>query len=125
MSFLKKMIENTEAMIKLTADIDIIIKTHDPQGDGYAFVFVDDDGKFDVSYLQDRIPVNAWMTPQGRNEIRQIFEEGKQTWSKEDTLVEAVERIFDYWNVPEDKQGFLACELLEKDNIQMVLSIKK
>jgi hypothetical protein len=125
MNFLKKMIENTEAMIKMSADIDVIIKTHDPQGDGYAFVYIDDEGKFDVSYLQDRIPVDAWMTTQGRSEIRQIFEEGKQTWSKENTLVEAIESVFDYWSVPEEKQGFLVVELLEKDNIQLVLSIKK
>lgn len=113
-------IMRTEAMIRISADIDVIIKTNDKKGDGYAFIYVDEEGKYDVSYLANRIPADAWKSEEGREEIRRIFESGHQTYSKESSLRDAINQVFSYWFVPKENQDFLAIELVD-NNIQLVL----
>jgi len=111
-------------MINNTADIDVIFKTRDKRGDGYAFVFVDEEGKFDVSLLEDRIPTDIMDKKDGKEVLVKIFEEGKQTWSKENSLLEAVNSVFNFWCIPDGMRELYSVDVIDSHNIQLVLTEK-
>lgn len=124
MSHLMKVIEQLKPLAEKTECIDVYIRTHDGEGDGYAFVYIDDEGMYDVSYLQNRIPEDAWKTEQGIEEAQQVFQEGKQTWSKEGTLVDALNAIFDYWMIAREQRRVCSFEMKNEDALTIVICSK-
>lgn len=120
-SLLSIILEQNHSILSCKRDISVVIKTNDKAGDGYAFVFVDDNGLYDVSLLQDRIPTDSWKSAPGRKTINEIFESGKQAYRKEECLIKAIDAIYEYWNVSKPDYSFYSIELIEGNEIQLVL----
>lgn len=121
MNRLVNMLGLAEQMIQGQADIDIVFKTRDKEGDGYAFAFIDEEGNFDVSLLQDRIPAGIMNTDNGRQNVSQMFQEGKQYWLKEKTLLDVVNSVFNFWCVPDSLRDIYSIEVDEDHSVRLFL----
>lgn len=124
MNYLIEMVDRIEKLLKAQVDIDVFFRTTDKAGDGYAFITKDEKGLFDVSYLRDRIPTDAWGSLNGVEAVMDIFEGGKQTWSKENSLLDAINQIFEFWSIPEKLRDLYFVELKDDHSALLVLTSK-
>ena len=123
MNHVSNILRQIEAKFKKeNVEIDVFIEAADGHKTGYCFVEKNQDGTFEVTYSKEAIPAMSWDSEKGIKQSYEIFNEGEQAYSTEDTFEEAIEALFDFWNIPKRARKIQHFDMREDKCVTLVLS---